>query len=213
MKIKIISAILLFTLLLTACSKLVEIKYKDGLYIDSANGINYINASVSYEPVSVGAEYAKFDKTTLYEIKNADPKQWLTEAYEGIGSIFYSDTLTLPEIGEFGTDIIHICTSEILTMSIGDIEDADALSTLIAFLADGEQTEAPTDAERFYLKCGSSAYPFLYYNLMFIKSGDGNRYLYDRGTKRCVEVGNVIDAWLPDDEALIGEVESDLGNG
>jgi hypothetical protein len=185
-------------ILLTSCSNVVRITYKDGLYIDAANDIKYRNASVSYEPVSIGDEYARFGKTTLYTIPGTEPTEWLTEKYEGIGSVFYADNVTLPSLPEFGTVKIHVCVSGLKTISIATIDDAAVISALIDALENGEQTEAKNPTESYYLKAASDSYPFLYYNIIYIKSADGQCYLYDRGTKRCVAAGTLLDKYLPD---------------
>lgn len=203
MKKLLLSVFLITAIYLTSCSQIIRITYKDGLYIDAANNIKYTNASVSYEPVSVGSEYAQFNKTTLYTIPGTEPKQWLTEKYEGIGSVFYAEGVALPTLAEFGATKIQVCVSELKTVGIATIEDAAVIAKVVDALENGEQTEVKNSSDSYYLKVASDNYPFLYYNLIFIKASDGERYLYDRGTKRNVAVGTLLDKYLPNNEQLL----------
>lgn len=195
-------------LLLTSCSQLVRITYKDGKYTDSAHNIDYENASVSYEPVSEGTEYARFNKTVLYTIPGAEPTEWLAEKYEGIGSVFYSEDVVLPSLSEFEANKILIFVSGFNNLAVASINDAEVISELTDILANGEQTEAQNTDKSYSLKIASDKYPFIYYNLVYIISADGERFVYDRGTKRTVAVGTLIDKYFTGDSAQF-ETEAD----
>lgn len=200
MKKALLCVIVAAALALCSCSGLINLTYKDGWYTDSVNGIKYLNASVSYEPVSVGKEYARFNKTVLYEIPGSDPKKWMTEAFEGIGSVFYAEGVKLPSLSEFGAKEIHVCVSEINTVGIALIDDKAVIAAVIDSIENGENTEPGDISESYYLKIASDAYPFLYYNLIYAKAADGSRFLYDRGTKHTVEVGALLDKYLPENK-------------
>jgi len=191
----------IIALLLTSCSQLIRITYKDGKYIDSANNIKYENASVSYEPVSEGTEYARYNKTVLYTIPGTEPTEWLAEKYEGIGSIFYSEAAVLPALSEFEAVKILIFVSGFNNLAVASIDDAEVIAELTDIIAAGEQTEAKNTYDSYSLKIASDKYPFIYYNLVYIISSDGERYVYDRGTKRTVAVGNLLDKYFTGDPA------------
>lgn len=194
--------------ILTSCSQLVRIIYKDGKYIDSVNNIKYENASVSYEPVSEGTEYARYNKTVLYTIPGAEPTEWLAEKYEGIGSVFYSEDAALPALSEFEAAKILIFVSGFNNLAVASVDDAEVIAKLTDILANGEQTEAKNTENSYSLKIASDKYPFIYYNLVYIISSDSERYVYDRGTKRTVAVGTLIDKYFTGDPAHI-ETEAD----
>ncbi len=201
MKKTFLPLLLITAVLLTSCSQLIRITYKDGKYIDSANNIKYENASVSYEPVSEGTEYARYNKTVLYTIPGAEPTEWLAEKYEGIGSVFYSEKAFLPALSEFEAVKISIFVSGFNNLAVASIDDAEVIAELTDIIAAGEQIEAKNTDDSYSLKIASDKYPFIYYNLVYIISSDGERYVYDRGTKRTVAVGNLLDKYFTGDPA------------
>ncbi len=190
--------------LLTSCSDLVRITYENGVYTDQANDIEYINAPVSYEPTGSGTEYARFNKTVLYSIPGAEPSQWLAEKYEGIGSVFYASDLVLPGPAEFKTTKILIFMPGYDNMPLASIDDPEIIASLIDKITNGSAAEAENTDDSYSLKLISSAYPFIRYNLIYIKSSDGERYLYDRGTKRTVSVGGLLDTFFTGDPGSAG---------
>lgn len=192
--------LLCVSLCFTSCDNLIRVTYKDGYYVDTVNNIKYFNASVSYEPVSVGAEYAKYNDIVLYKIAGADPTQWMTEAYEGIGSIFYAEDVALPTLSEMNPIAVYVCGSETKTISLSTVEDADVIAQLCSLIENGEQTEAGSYKNSYYLKFSSEAYPFLYYSVVYIIGDNGGRYAYDRGTKKCVDIGYLLETYFPIDE-------------
>jgi len=195
----------LLILVLTSCSSLVKITYENGKYIDKAGGITYLAAGVSYEPVKVGEEYAKYGKTVLYTIGNLNPKEWLTEKYEGIGSIYYSEKLKLPEFGEFEPVKVTICVADVITMGINRVETQAEIDAIVDIYLHGEQTELPIDGlASYHLKCTSDKYPGIYYNLLYVAGRDGRNFIYDRDTKRSVEAGDVLKKYVWN-EGDIGE--------
>jgi len=211
MKKMILSALLTAALItMSACSSLVRIEYKDNYFVDSAHNIQYDMASVSYEPVSVGAEYAQCGKTLLYEIPGADPTQWLTEAYEGIGSVFYSTEIALPTLAEMKPNNVQICVTNVKTISIGSITEQADIDAVVDALTNGESVMMPPNGTSFDLKFLSETYPFLQYSVVYIKCADGGRYLYDRGARKTVKAGDLLERYLPDDQAAAESILEDL---
>jgi hypothetical protein len=196
--------------LLTSCSNLIKLKYTDGRYIDTVNNVKYINAPISYEPVSVGTEYALFDKTTLYTLPGAEPTQWLAEKFEGIGSVFHSEEIELPGPGELEASEILIFISGYNNIPVSSISDPEVIAEFLYILENGEPVTAADTDSSYSLKLASDKYPFIYYNLIYIKGTDGGRYVYDRGTKLTVEIGPLIDDFFTGDNAInlpVGESE------
>jgi len=197
---KTISAVLAL-LMLTGCSgSLVNLQYKDGQLINKRLGLAYNAAPTNYEPVAVGDEYGYYGDMdmTLYEISGLSPKKWLTQAYAGSATtIFYSDDQALPTLTEMAPEKIHVCENEGRTMSIATVDDKAVVDQLVALYMDGEAVEWPmVDSVADYeLKFVSATYPNLYYNLNYYEYEEGI-YIYDRNAKRCVEIGDLLDAWV-----------------
>ena len=89
-KIALASAILFSSLLIQGCSDgtLVKLTYTDNQFVNKSADLCYNYASISYEPVAVGEAYAYCTdpEITLCEIPGLDPKNWLTEEYEGVST-------------------------------------------------------------------------------------------------------------------------------
>lgn len=185
-------------LMFVSCSSLVKIIYDNGTYVDKANGITYYAAGVSYEPKAVGKEYAEYKKTVLYEIDGLDPKLWLTEAYEGIGSIYYSSEITLPTFLEFEPQSYLICQVSNTIENLKTVTNESDIESILDAYANGDDVEMPTSGESYHLKFTSEKYPGIYYDLVYVQNTDADDkcYLYDRNTKRCVEIGNVVSKYF-----------------
>ena len=210
MKKKTYSVILLMTavfavmtIAVTSCSGLVKLKYEDGKYLDSRNGVAYISAPVCFEPEAVGKEYAEYNQTVLYAVYGLDPKEWLTEAYEGIGSMYYSDKIELPTLETFGAKSAYICISDAITIKIGEIDSAEKTEELIRLFSEGEEVALPADGTMSYhIKFISDSYPSIFYDVLYVEHDSQHNYLYDRSTKRCVDIGRELKEYLPSDEDL-----------
>ncbi len=186
---------------LAGCSgSLVNLTYQDGKMINKRLQLAYTPAPTCYEPVSVGAAYGYYGDMdmTLYEIVGTDPKQWLTQEYAGgATTIFYADGITLPTLAEMAPEKIHVCQSENITYGIATVDNPDVVTKLTDLFVNGEAVDWPmVDAlEDYELKFVSSAYPHFYYNLTYYEYADGI-YLYDRNSKRCVEIGDMLEEWV-----------------
>ncbi len=203
-KIRLLAAILAVLMLgcmLAACGDgLVSLSYEDGKFINNAKKLSYIPAPVSYEPTYVGEPYAYYKKgdITMYAIGKSDPKLWLTESYAGAATtVFYSDTITLPTLADFGADAIHVCISENLVFEVCTIDDGVMVDSVVDRFLYGEEAVWPvTGAKVTYdMKFSSADWPEIYINLIYGVFPEGN-FLYDRGTKRCVESSDLLDAYL-----------------
>lgn len=194
-------SVLILGMCLTACGdSLVSLSYKDGRFVNTAKKLSYIPAPVSYEPTHVGEAYAYYKKgdVTMYTIGANDPKLWLTEAYAGSATtVFYSDTVTLPTLADFGADAIHVCVSKDLVFETCTVEDTALIDETVKLFLTGDKAQWP-DGNAYVtydLKFSSPDWPMIYINLVYGSFPEGN-FLYDRGTKRCVEIGELLDAYL-----------------
>ncbi len=195
------------TVLLSSCSgTLVNLKYENGQMINKRQKLAYTPAPTNYEPVSVGEEYAYYEKSdmVLYEITGLDPKEWLTQAYAGSATtIFYADSVTLPTLGELDPTKIYVTEGESVTVSIVTVDDKAVIDNVVDLFQNGEYAEWPlvgaykTYELKFYAE---ETYPHIYYNLTYGEFDEGI-FLYDRNTKHSVKI----------DDALAGFVQSAKG--
>ena len=191
--LSLLSVLLIFAFLLSSCSSLITIEYEDGCFVDKKNGVIYHDASVSIEPVTLTEEYAKYKDTVFYEMKGVEPTEWFSEEYDGIGAVYYADGIECPTLATFEANKIYLCASEIITVSLGNIEDESIINAVIDAFENEEPCEVPDNIQRYCLKFVSEKYPFLYYNIILLTANDGTRYVYDRGEKLCVPIGTVFD--------------------
>ena len=200
---RVISLLLLLCMLLSLVScgeKKPEIKAH--LVYDAASdtlrdeerGISYAFASVSYEPAYVGDAYADWQDTILYEVEGWSSKKLLTEEYEGVGGLIYDEKSPLPTLDEMEADKIYCCLNGKTCIQI--VEDKDVIGKAVELLTTGEAVELPTDGIfSMSMKFASNQYAGIYYSVLYIEMGDtayAERYLYDRGTKRCVSAGDLF---------------------
>ncbi|MBQ3176643.1 MAG: hypothetical protein IJB52_02395 [Clostridia bacterium] len=191
----------LAALVLTGCSaNLVNLEYKEGQLINKRLKLAYNAAPTNYEPVSVGNPYGYYKDMdmTLYEIAGLDPKEWLTQEYAGSATtIFYSDDQTLPTLTEMSPNKIHICTGETITYGVASVEDSAVVGQLVDLYMNGEAVEWPMldSLDTYELKFVSVTHPHLYYNLTYYEYEEGI-YIYDRNSKRCVEIGDLLENWI-----------------
>ncbi len=201
-----IAALLAACLLLASCSGgLVTLKYEDGMFKNNAKKLAYFPAPVSYEPVSVGEAYAyyKKGKITMYEIPGSDPTLWLTEEYaDAATTVFYSETLTLPTLDNFGADTLYVCISEERTFAAFTIDDEELLADLIDTVVNGAAAEAPNGEalEVYDMKFASPDWPMIYICLEYEEYEDG-AYLYDRNTRKYTAIGDMLADILHEGEA------------
>lgn len=199
MKKQICAVLALLTL--TGCSaSLVNLKYEEGQLINKRLGLAYNAAPTNYEPVSVGEAYGYYGDIdmTLYQIPGLDPREWLTQAYAGSATtVFYSDDQTLPTLAEMAPTKIHVCTGDTITYGLTTVEDADVVAQTVELFTNGEAAEWPLldSLDTYELKFASEAWPHLYYNLTYYEYEDGI-YLYDRNSKRCVVIGDLLETWI-----------------
>lgn len=191
------AALFLACVLLVSCgSGLVTLKYQDGKFVNPSKGLSYLPAPVSYEPVSVGEAFAYYKKgdITMYAIPGEDPALWLTEEYaDSATTVFYSDTITLPTLADFGADTVYVCVSEGRTYAAFIIDDAQTVAALVDLAAGGEEAEAPSGdpIDMYDLKFSSPDWPMIYINLEYEEYESG-AYLYNRNTRRYIAIGDLL---------------------
>lgn len=183
---------------LTSC--LLQLDNDGGNLIDKKNGITYLPAPITFEPQTLATEpYAECKSLgiELYEIEGLPSDEWLSEPFDGIGGVYYSDKITLPTLEEFDADLMYICVEQVITVSIGTVDDKTGIDAIVDSFVSGEPTAIIQSGNSYKLKFSSDKYPGLYYNLIYIEGDDGENYIYDRSTQTCVDVGDVLQTYMP----------------
>lgn len=211
MKLCRILPAVLVSLMLASCGgeDLVTLKYENGLFVNKSRDLSYIPASIHYEPTAMGDAFAYYKNgdITLYAIGDHDPALWLTENYAGgATTVFYDDSITLPTLTTLNAEKIIVCLSAEVNVAIMDITDADLIRAVTELFETGEECEWPLvdGTLRYDLKFASSAWPQIYMNLIYGEFPEG-KFLYERASGRCVEVGDLLDPWLHPDTEPSGE--------
>ena len=195
----IVAAALALTL--TACGSTVSLRAEGGLYHDEKNGVAYTIAPMCYEPQAIGDEYASFKsgstKVVLYKVEGLDPTDYLTEAYSGASSMFVASDIALPDLAGFAPNIIHMCVQSNSVWEFATVTDQAEVDEVVRAFTEGESVPYPAttpDADLRF-KFESPDYPGIYYNLVYVDYGEA-RYLYDRESRRCVEVGDLLREYI-----------------
>lgn len=196
---RILAAVFSFLFLLASCSSSpIRLTYEDGRLVHSGKKLSYQAAPLNYEPVAIGEEYAVYGKANfpLYEIVGLDPKEWLTEANSGATTtVFYGEGVTLPTLREMDPTELYVCVNGLITFADRVVTDKHAIDRMIDLFENGEQVTWPLSGSirTYELKFHSpERWPRIYYNLTFGEFPEG-MFLYDRTTKRCVEIGDLLD--------------------
>ncbi len=202
-KYALLLAGLLICFSLAACDGLVKLTEEDGKLIDKKNGITYISAPICFEPAVLEEEpYARCKSLNreYYGLFGKPTTEWISEMFEGIGGLYYAEgAVTLPTLEEFEADQIVICEEKLITVGIGQVTEQEDIDRIIAAFVDGETVPSVQSGESFKLKFTSAKdeYDGIYYNLIYVEADDGENYIYDRSTKTCVNVGDVLQKYLP----------------
>lgn len=197
------AALVVFVIWYGSQPDLVKLTAEGGKYVDKANGIAYVPAGVNYEPVAVGEPYADTDGVTLHVVKGLDPRQWLTEKYEGVGAIYYADTIDLPGLDGWQANAVLVCESDVITVQKAEITNPDEVAAIVAAATQNPLDSAPEGTESgtggykvYHLKFTSTVYSGLYYDLLYLDNG-ANAYFYDRSSKLYYDAGTLLVKYLP----------------
>lgn len=197
--IKVFAGALASVSILASCSgSLVNLKYEDEMLVNKRLGLSYAAASTVYQPVSIGEAYGYFGDIdmTLYQIAGLDPKQWLTEEYTGNATMIFVDKdITLPTLSELQATEIFVCADTEITYAVATIEEQEIVDALVDVFENGEECEWPLidSIVTYEMKFHSEElYPHIYYNLIYGEFESG-KYLYDQFSKRCVNIGTILD--------------------
>ena len=160
-------------ILLSSCSSLPELSYRDGVYTDKKSGISYTHAPAYYEAISYtqDTEIGKLAEgagVLVYPIKGVDPAKMIcTKNYE----ILCAVGNTMPELWDMNLTKLHICKTVIASYALAEVTDAAVLEKIAeiyggtAFPA--SEIAAGLKNEKFDLKFESTNLPGVYYCLIY----------------------------------------------
>lgn len=164
------------TLLLTSCALPALEHRNNGTFYNKKNDVSYLPAPATYKARTLVSgdkiariPYKEMDDTVLYAIENADTAKYLTdESYQ----LYYSSTLTLPEVWEMQVDKINIVSTGSISYSTASITEAQDISEIIAAYQNGvhfskDEIDVAMIPTRYDLEFSSELYPAFYYTLTY----------------------------------------------
>ena len=188
--IPIFILVLLLMLSLSSCSRLPMFEsYEIYDLKDTANDRIYrlsgsLRASQIYrEP------YARHGDRTLYAIPGVDPAEWLSENIWELGmpGLFRESSIEEPTLENFGATLVRVkMMGDALNLEINIISDEQRIAQIINDYTHGESVSPPLANERMLVHFESPQYPRIFYVLEYLVDGDGQRFLFNRWTGRCV---------------------------
>ena len=179
----------------------INTQRKDG-YLESAEAI--VTWCVGHlVTMSYPEEYDPALKRWSLETLPFIPQEF---KYEVIPAVSKQFRIVSGLLNRTDVDTIYVCTGEEVTISLGTITDKAAIDAVVDAFTNGAESEWPlvNAAITYDLKFLGDAYPFLYFNLVYGEFPEGV-FLYDRNTKRCVEIGDMLTEWI----ALTAEAEAE----
>jgi len=206
---------LVAVLIAASLPRYVKIKpTEDGRYYDTGTGLYYLAAPSNYEPVrySVYKPYGKGGGDFFYPITGQDTAKWLARDVYGICEVYYQEDITLPTLEVFKPSTIRVCVDGEKVAQVVEITDSDHVKRVVDAVLKNEAVTLPTESTAVYtLRITSSEYTWLYYNVVFMVTKDGNFY-YDRSTKKAVAAGTLVEEYI---QNAVKEYETgtDTGSG
>ena len=205
--ILLITALILLTVFLTNFFGVIHLTSDNGggyLY-DKKNDITYELAPMCYsadlDKSDVYAEYGDTKYYRLYyksesgEKLYLDPKKAIGKEDEyGTVDIYAASGFSLPSLEEFKASKALICAVELIEYAVGALNKEDT-ELAVKMLLENEQLEYPggvVNDSVLVIYLGSDEFPYLQYSIRYFKTSDGTRYLYDRVTGRCVNIGEEL---------------------
>jgi len=190
-------AIILLTVFLSSYLSVVHLRSEDNgiTLVDKKKDVKYLLAPMCYEPVAFMTDvYAKYGDIEYHAIRDADPTQFLCTTEMNIYDLYYSDQIVLPDLTRFKANYTRVCKVGEIAIMMGSIEKEDTEEIVKYFLTSKtvDKSYIIGVENTLYLKFMSDDYKFMYYVITYYKTKSGGRYLYDRTTGRCVELGDLF---------------------
>ena len=192
-------AVILLSVFLSSYLGVVHLRSEDGgmTLIDKKKDVKYLLAPMCYEPIAFMTDvYAKYGDTEYHAVRDADPSEYLCTTDMNIYDLYYSEDVTLPDLARFNANYTRVCKVGEIAIMMHRIEKADTEAIVKHFLT-AETVDSSLIVgvkNTLYLKFMSDDYKFMYYVINYYETKSGERYLYDRTTGRCVELGDLFES-------------------
>ena len=177
-----------------------------GRYVCEETGTTYLTQPFTYLPAGLMTRpYAVYDRggsrDVFYRISDESAPKYLVLADEESYYPYYfiaAEGQPLPSLIEMDPTEVWICNAEAeIFWASGNIYDkmrlGERVNLVVAAYRDGEVCSLPTNKTLqvcVQLIFRSETFPELYYYCTYYAYGEGECYLYEFGTGRCVRVSD-----------------------
>ena len=190
-------AIIMLSVFLSSYLGVVHLRSEDGgiTLVDKRKDVKYLLAPMCYEPVAFLTDvYAKYGDTEYFAVRDADPSEYLCTTEMNIFDLYYAEGITLPDLARFKPNYTRVCRVEEVAIMMHSINKEDTEAIVKHFMISETVDSALIGSieTSYSLKFMSDDYKFMYYVIIYYKTKTGERYLYDRTTGRCVELGDLF---------------------
>lgn len=161
----------------------VILRNVDGAYVDPSTGIVYRAATpLVYEPKSVYADdkdiYGVMDGDNVYEIEGIGTDRFLArELYRGLVTVYHAENIEMPTLEEFEAVGVIVFEDGAISLEQTRITEKDKVLSVVKDFTDGNEVPKPEGiTDTYNLRFESEKYPFLYYCVMLVRTGEGDFY-------------------------------------
>lgn len=166
-----VAVVLVLSLCLSSCG--ATLKYKDGVYYCSKNGVSYKSVDLRYYSVTIGEKYATLKDgkaVDLYEMKDISPERWLTTES---GDLYCAVDEKIPTLSEMGVDTVTICAvGDAAILALAEVRKKETVSYVLDSYLYGMELTYPDTYEvneSLMLRFWAEEYAWLYYNLSYVE--------------------------------------------
>ena len=190
-------AVIMLSVFLSSYLGVVHLRSEDGgiTLVDKRKDVKYLLAPMCYEPVAFMTDvYAKYGDMEYFAVRDADPSEYLCTTEMNIFDLYYAEGITLPDLAHFKPNYTRVCRVEEVAIMMHSINKEDTEAIVKHFMISETVDSALIGSVEtsYSLKFMSDDYKFMYYVINYYKTKSGERYLYDRTTGRCVELGDLF---------------------
>ncbi|HBL84777.1 MAG: hypothetical protein A2Y17_01695 [Clostridiales bacterium GWF2_38_85] len=230
--ILILLSVITTTTMFTSCESIANFRKTDegALWLKS-NDTYYIPCSVSVKAYAIGDLYGKVGDLELYEIQFEASDKFISEKENLLGGVYRRSDVPEITLGNFNAVAAQIyvigeqdiivgefpAAPEYLSESLtDDYEDGTPCTNAVVDAILGDNIAiipAQVDEDTiFHIRLLSPDYPGLTYTVIFMMDINGDCFLYDRSTQKCVVCPEIIKDKMigtGDETSDISEAESE----
>ena len=175
-------------------------------FVDPETGKKFTACSTSLGTLNRTKPYGEFQGRSFYRVGLMD-ENWLAEGEAIDGLIYAAEGQSVPDLASFNAIAAQIYVdgvdnwvgkflpSEVYLEdpeSLGDnyVDESHYTNLTVTSLVHGEDVGTVVNvnpAYTYYIRLLSADYPWLYYEVSFLRDTNGINYLFDRGTGKTVK--------------------------